>query len=116
MDETLGDSDRETVKLQSQTHWARSMEVPVPYRRDGIVEGVLESEAVLYDQQSGCTHRMNESALAVWRACDGQSTTRQLAERLTQVYDVPLETAIHDAEQSIAAFAQVGLVTAVEDR
>jgi hypothetical protein len=58
---------------------------------------------------------MNETALLVWRACDGCSTTRQLAARLTQTYEVSLETALEDVEQLIAAFAQAGLVTK-EDR
>lgn len=89
------------------------MEVIVPRKRDGIVQQVLDGEAVLYDQRSGCTHRMNETALAVWRTCDGHSTTLQLAERLTRDYDVLLDTALDDVEQSIAAFAREGLVTAV---
>jgi PqqD family protein of HPr-rel-A system len=99
------------MKLTNQHHWTASMDMTVPCRRDGVVPQVLDGEAVLFDPQSGCTHRMNQTALVVWRACDGQSTTRQLAARLTQAYDVAMETALEDVEQLIAAFAQAGLVT-----
>ncbi len=99
------------MKLTDKNHWAASMDMTAPRRREGVVPQVLDGEAVLFDPQSGCTHRMNQTALVVWRACDGKSTMSQLAGRLTQAYDVGPETALEDVEQLIAAFAQAGLVT-----
>ncbi len=104
------------MNLQSETHWARELQFVVPCRCHGIVHQILDGEAVLYDRQSGRTHRMNQTALWIWQACDGRSTTRQLAERLTLAYDVPVDRALDDIEQSIAAFAQTDLVTAAEDQ
>ncbi len=93
-----------------ESHWTRRLETTVPNRPEEIVHQVLDGEAVLYDARTGSTHRLNETALAVWQACDGQATTRELAQWLTGVYDVSSETALEDVEQLIAAFAQAGLV------
>ncbi len=104
------------VKLQPESHWTRQMEVALPRRRNRIAHQIIDGEAVLYDPQSRHTHRMNQTALWVWQACDGRSTTRQLARRLTKAYEVPFDTALEDVEQSLAAFAQAGLVTPAEER
>ncbi len=103
------------MRYQPESHWARRMLVVAPCKREGLVEKVLDSEAVLYDESNGHTHRMNETALWVWRACDGRSTTWQLAERLTRAFEVSHEAAQSDVEQLIAAFAQAGLVTASQE-
>ena len=104
------------MTLQSESHWAGRMEVVVPRRRGGIVHQVMDAEALLYDQLSGCTHRMNKTALSVWRACDGRSTTREVAQGLAETYEVSLERALEDVEQLIAAFARADLVTAADNR
>ena len=104
------------MSLQPETHWARQLEQVAPYRRSGIVQQVLDHEAMLYDQASGRTHRMNETALLVWQACDGRSTTREVAQGITEKYDTSLETALEDVEQSIAVFAEAGLVTETDNR
>jgi PqqD family protein of HPr-rel-A system len=84
-------------------------------RRPGVAHQVLDAEAVLFDPQSGRTHRMNETALSIWRSCDGTTTARQLAEYLTGNYDVPFQSAIEDVEQVVAAFAHADLLTAAEN-
>ena len=104
------------MTLQSESHWARRMEVVAPRRRSGIVHQVIDAEALLYDQLSGRTHRMNKTALSVWRACDGRSTTGEMAQELAEAYQVSLERALEDVEQLIAAFARTDLVTAADDQ
>jgi len=105
-----------TTTLQHESHWARHMNIVVPAQHADVVHQVLDGQAVLYDVTSGRTHRMNETALTVWQACDGRSTTRQVAARLVQMYDVPFETAIEDVEQCIAALAHAGLLAEPEER
>jgi hypothetical protein len=83
-----------------------------PRRRTDILEDVLDAEGVLYDPRTGRTSRLNQTALAVWRSCDGISTTRQIAERLTEQYDVTPERALDHVEQLLLLFAEGGLLDA----
>ncbi|MCP4592736.1 MAG: HPr-rel-A system PqqD family peptide chaperone [bacterium] len=100
-----------TANLQPESHWGRRLEITVPRAQPGITEQIIDDEAVLYDCQTGRIHRLNETALSVWKACDGKATNLQLAERITREYSVPFERAVEDVEQTIAAFARTGLVT-----
>lgn len=96
--------------MQPKGHWARRMVVIAPRRRAGISERVLEAEAMLYDGQTGCTHRMNETALAIWRLCDGARTTHDIAAELETQYAVDADSALDDVEQTLAVFARAGLL------
>ena len=81
----------------------------MPRRRADLVWQELDGEAVLYDPDNGFTHRMNATAVRVWEACDGKSTSLQVAGALVSQFDVTLEQAQLDVEQLIAAFARAGL-------
>lgn len=105
-----------TLPMQPQEHWSRNLTYVALRRRNDIDVRMMDGEAVLYDAVTGCTHRLNESALAVWRACDGRTTTLHLAEQLTARYDVSLEQAQLDVEQLLAAMARAGLLEAGDSR
>ena len=100
------------MKMQADLHWARRLTSVLPRRRVDVDQSTLDGEAVLYDRRTGCTHRLNATALAVWRGCDGGSTTEDLATKLTEIYEVDWDQALFDIEQSVATFAQAELVTA----
>ncbi len=103
------------MKPQPESHWTRRLELQLPMRKPGVAHQVLDGEAVLFDPESGRTHRMNETALSIWRACDGTATSRQLAERFTRNYEVSFEAAIDDVEQAVAALVRADLLTAGVD-
>lgn len=79
-------------------------------RRADLVEDELDGEAILSDVRTGGIHRLNETALIVWRWCDGRTTTLQIACGLTRQYDVGLEIALDHVEQLLVLFAEAGLV------
>ena len=89
--------------------WTTEAALIPPPRRADIVEERFDDELILFDPRSGSTYRLNQTATTVWRGCDGRATTRQIAEQLTQTYDVELEQALDDAEQIVAFFGQSGL-------
>ena len=70
---------------------------------------------MLYDPATADTHRLNQSALDVWQQCDGHKTTRELAHRQTEIYDLDLETALDHVEQLVAMFAEANLLE-LDDR
>jgi PqqD family protein of HPr-rel-A system len=98
------------MKAMCARHWTTEAMILSPPRRRDIIEEELDGEVILFDPQSGNTYRLNQTASAVWRRCDRPVTTRELAEELTQAYDVELETALDDVEQLVAFFGQSRLL------
>jgi len=96
--------------MQAVNHWTRQLAVIMPRRREGVAARVLDGEAVLFDRDSGRTHRMNETALYIWDCCAGTRTTEQVARDIAAQYAVDVESALVDVEQTLAVFAQVGLI------
>jgi PqqD family protein of HPr-rel-A system len=87
--------------------------VPPP-RRSDLNESELDGEGLLYDETTGKTHRLNQTALVVWRLCDDRRSTRELAQELTQAYEVDFERALDHVEQILVRLAEAGLLTATE--
>lgn len=82
----------------------------LPCRRENVVENELDGEAILFNPANGATHRLNETALAVWRQCDGRRSTRQMAEFLIDAYEVDPDIALQDVEQLVVVFAEADLL------
>ena len=76
-----------------------------PFRRDHLHVEELDGKAVLFDPKTHNMYLLNQTALAVFRRCDGRTTTRQLAESLTKTYRVAFEAALDHVEQLVALFA-----------
>ena len=99
-----------TIQRMHEEHWtARDLFIPPPRRMDLSVE-ILDGEALLYDPVTGQTHRLSQGALNVWQQCDGNRTTKALALRQTEVFDIDFETALDHVEQLVALFAGAGLL------
>ncbi len=81
-----------------------------PRRRDDVMAEELDSEAVLFDQKNSSTFRLNKTAWAVWQQCNGRTTTRQIAQQLTEAYEVELDKALDDVEDVVAMLATTQLL------
>lgn len=98
------------MKTLHEPSWtARKSRIVPPPRRTDMIEEELDHQAVLVHPRTSHMHRLNETALIVWRACDGEATTKQIAERLTDVYDVDFDGALDSVDQLMAMFAQLQL-------
>ncbi|MHC4080039.1 MAG: PqqD family protein [Planctomycetota bacterium] len=91
-------------------HWtSRSAEIVAPLRRGDVAVAEIDGEVVFTDPDNGHTYHLNETAFAVWKRCDGQATTLEIADALTAEYDVDFDTALDDVEQLVVFFARNGL-------
>ena len=81
-----------------------------PLRRTDIIVHELDGEGLLFDGTSGDTHQLNQTALFVWRACDGGRDAREIAERLVEVYDVSIEDAVRHVARMLREFLQRRLI------
>ncbi len=99
----------------SNAHWTTQAVIVAPAPRRDVVEQELDAEVLLFDPLNGSTYRLNQTALAVWRACDGRMTTRDIAGRQTDVFDVDFATALDHVEQLVAMFAESELLESRND-
>jgi len=72
-----------------------------PRRRTDVTVHELDDEALIYDATTADTHRLNTTALFIWRQCDGQQNVEHIARRLAEVYDVPFEPAHKHVEKML---------------
>ncbi len=97
-------------------HWTTDATIiPPPPCRD-VIEEELDEEVVLYDPRNGATYRLNQTAFTVWRKCNGQLSTREIARQMTQIYEVEFETVLDHVEQVVALFGQSMLLDVSSDR
>jgi PqqD family protein of HPr-rel-A system len=103
------------MNTAQEAHWtSREASILAPIHCPEVVEDELDGQAILYDRKSGDTHRLNETALAVWRRCDGRTTIRSIARHLSNDYDVAADTALDDVEQLILLLAEARLLMPAE--
>jgi PqqD family protein of HPr-rel-A system len=96
--------------VRHQAEWTgRAAAIKAPPRRSDLREERLDGEAIVADPRTGHTHRLNASALAIWDACDGRATTREIAEQLTRSWDLSFDDALDHVDQLVARFAGLRL-------
>ena len=84
--------------------------IVVPPRRNDLTEEELEGASLLFDPVNGNTYHLNQTALVVWRACDGKATTREIAKKLTDECDVDFDVALDHVEQLVPRLADSHLI------
>ncbi len=96
------------MNVTQNSNWtARLATIIAPRRRTDLVEEVLNNEVILSDPCSGHIHLLNKTAVAVWHLCDGEATTRQIAARMAETWDVDTEDALDYVDQLVARFAEM---------
>ena len=80
-------------------------------QRTGLTVHVLDGEALIFDPISADTHRLNETALFIWRQCDGATSAQQIARCVSDVYDVAPQAALKHAENTLADLARLGVLS-----
>jgi hypothetical protein len=53
-------------------------------RREGIIRKELDGELLIYDLTRDKAHCLNESAAAIWKRCDGRTSTKEIAASLAK--------------------------------
>ena len=100
--------------LATPPSWMHA-EIPIPLRRDDLRDYQIDGEAVLFDPKTHKILLLNQTALAVFRRCDGQTTIREAAESLSKIYHVAFDTALDHVEQVVGLFAASSLLDAEDD-
>jgi len=90
--------------------WWRNAESSIPARRKEVRDYQIDGEAVLFDPKTRKMYLLNQTALTVFRRCDGLTTMRQVAESLTNTYHVAMDSALDHVEHLVGVFAASSLL------
>jgi len=63
-------------------------------RTDGLIVHTLEDETIVYDLERDRLHCLNPTAAFVFRLCDGHTSPRILAQRVSERFALPADDAI----------------------
>jgi hypothetical protein len=81
-----------------------------PRRRPGVyVEHVGPGHA-LVDGATGDTHIVNDSALALWELCDGQTALAEMVDAVCELFSASREQVEADLQRTLAEFGRVGVL------
>ena len=92
------------------SQWAALAPLVLPRRRADIEQQQLQNEAILFDPSTRASYMLNETALAVWRHCNGRATTYEVAQELSDACEVDFQTVLDHVEQVVTLFAENGLL------
>jgi PqqD family protein of HPr-rel-A system len=81
-----------------------------PKVRDDLAIVEIEGEAIVYDDQNGQLHHLNPTATVVFNLCDGQSTVKEFAADIADVYSLPPGDVERQVRALIRAFRESGLL------
>lgn len=63
-------------------------------RRDDLVVQDLSGESLVYDLKTHRAHCLNKTAAFVWANCDGRTSYREVADKLSGEMDVPSDESV----------------------
>ena len=83
----------------------------VPTPRPDLTTRVVDEEVVILDRANGMVHRLNATAAAVWKLCDGQRNVSGIADEIAAAFDGTPEDLRSDVSRTVADFEQLGLLS-----
>ena len=85
-----------------------------PRRDEQLIIHELDDELLLYDPRIDRTHRLNRSASIIWQSCTGERSVEDIASRLTEAFDVEIDTALPDTQAALQQMISERLII-IED-
>ena len=82
-----------------------------PARRDGVWVRRSGDENALFDPTSSAVHLLNETALAIWELCDGQTDPEEMVAAIVELSGLDPTAVEQDVERILTEFGDAGLVT-----
>lgn len=73
------------------------MEKKIPIKSPSTASQIIDEEAVVIVPSEQMVNVLNPVGSRIWDLTDGKRSVAEIAEILTQEFDVPYETAIRDA-------------------
>ncbi len=68
-------------------------------------------ETAIYDPANGAVHLLNETALAIWELCDGETTVEEMVTAVCDLCGMHRDIVVEDVDGILTAFGAAGLLT-----
>lgn len=81
-----------------------------PMVRDGLTVIELDGEAVVYDEETGNLHHLNQTAALVFSLCDGTGTARDLSVDIAHAYGLGVDEIEPQIRSVLRTLKREGLV------
>jgi pyrroloquinoline quinone biosynthesis protein D len=82
----------------------------LPRRRTGIEVRRHGDRAVLVDATGAEVCEMNETALALWELCDGETRPEEIVIAICEAFAVPHDQAAEDVDRTLGELRAAGLL------
>jgi hypothetical protein len=81
-----------------------------PVRRPGVWLRQAGEENAVYDPLTESVHLLNDTALAIWELCDGETLPGEMVKAICQLFGTPAEVVVEDVNRILIEFEQAGIV------
>ena len=85
-----------------------------PKRRTDVTVRVIAGETVILDRRGGLIHQLNQTASYIWDRCDGRSKVAEIADQLTEAFDLDPKTAAKDTVVTVVQLQRLDLLESRE--
>jgi hypothetical protein len=87
------------------------MSEKIPMKKSELWKRLSDNEGVVVDTVRAVEHTLNDTALRIFELCDGESTISDIAQKMTEEYEVDIEKARQDVAKCIAKLEELNVVT-----
>lgn len=82
-----------------------------PVRNPDVWLRKAKDETAIYDPATGSVYVLNETALAIWELCDGQTTVEEMVTAVCDFCGMHREIVIEDVDRILTEFGAAALLT-----
>lgn len=82
-----------------------------PLRRSDVWVRQAKRENAIYDPHGGSVHLLNETALAIWQLCDGQTKVEEMVVAICDLTGMHRDVVTEDVDRILTQFGSSGLIT-----
>jgi hypothetical protein len=79
-------------------------------RRPDVKSRLVEGEIVILDREEELIHQLNKTASYIWEQCDGQHTACEIANYVSEAFEVDESTALSDVLETLKALQSLNLI------
>jgi len=86
-----------------------------PAHRSDLIVHELDGEGVVFDPLTASTHRLNSTALEIWKQCDGSHQAADIAACLSDLFEVSLAESQKHVDKMIQELESLHMLVSDEE-
>jgi hypothetical protein len=82
-----------------------------PVRNPEVWLRKTNRETAIYDPSTEAVHLLNETALAIWELCDGETTVEEMVTAVVDLCGMHRDVVVEDVDRILTDFGAAGILT-----